>query len=72
MKDQTLKKHLKKELPRIEKELRAVLEQWEEDHERYFMVNDGRYLDTIKMQWSERQATKCTEKAKKVRLLCSL
>ena len=66
LKDQAMKKHLKKELPRVEKELKTVLEQWEEDHERFFMVNDGRYLDTIRLQWNERQASKCTEKAKRV------
>lgn len=64
-----MKKNLKKELPRVEKELKSVLEQWEEDHERFFMVNDGRYLDTIKLQWNERQATKCTEKVKRVSYL---
>ena len=62
-----MKKQLKKELPRVEKELNAVLEQWEEDHERYFMVNDGRYLDSIKLQWSEKEASKCQEKMKRVR-----
>lgn len=61
-----MKKQLKKDLPRIEKELNGILEQWEEDHERYFMVNDGRYLDTIKMQWTEQEANKCQEKLKRV------
>lgn len=61
-----MRKQLKKELPRVEKELDAALQQWEEDHERYFMVNDGRYLDTIKAQWSEKEASKCQEKIKRV------
>lgn len=66
LKDQALKKQLKKELPRIEKELKAVLAQWEEDHERFFMVQDSRYLDTIQLQWTEKKLTKCTEKVKRV------
>lgn len=65
LKDQALKKQLKKELPRIEKELKAVLAQWEEDHERFFMVQDSRYLDTIQLQWTEKKLTKCTEKVKR-------
>ena len=71
LKDQALKKQLKKELPRVEKELRGVLEQWEEDHERFFMVKDGRYLDTMKMQWEARETEKCNEKAKRVGSGCS-
>ena len=69
LKDQAMKKQLKKDLPKLEKELNVILQQWEEDHERYFMVNDGRYLDTIRMQWNEKEATKCQEKMKRV---CSL
>lgn len=48
LKDQTLRKLIKKELPRIEKELNAVLVQWEEDHERFFMVHDH---TTIARKW---------------------
>lgn len=66
MKDQALKKHIKKELPRVEKELNAVLVQWEEDHERFFMVHDSRYLDTIQLQWTEKKMIKCNEKVKRV------
>lgn len=66
LKDQAMKKHLKKELPRVEKELNAVLTEWEEDHERFFMVHDSRYLDTIQLQWAEKKITKCTEKVKRV------
>lgn len=69
LKDQAMKKQLKKDLPRVEKELDMVLEQWEDDHERFFMINDGRYLDTIKLQWSEMEASKCNEKLKRVKHL---
>lgn len=66
LKDQTLKKQVKKELPRVEKELNGVLEQWEEDHERFFIVHDSRYLDTVKLQWRDKENTKCSEKLKRV------
>lgn len=65
LKDQAVKKQLKKELPRIEKELNTVLVQWEEDHERFFMVHDSRYLDSIQLQWEEKKMNKCNEKAKR-------
>jgi uncharacterized protein YqgV (UPF0045/DUF77 family) len=66
LKDQAMKKQIKKELPRVEKELNSVLAEWEEDHERFFMVHDNRYLDTIQLQWAEKKLTKCTEKVKRV------
>lgn len=66
LKDQTLRKHIKKELPRNEKELNAVLVQWEEDHERFFMVHDSRYLDTVQLQWNQTETNKCSEKVKRV------
>ena len=71
LKDQAMKKHLKKELPRVEKELSTVLTEWEEDHERFFMVHDSRYLDTIQLQWAEKKITKCTEKVKRVSFYAS-
>lgn len=66
LKDQAMKKQLKKELPKIEKELNTVLLQWEDDHERFFMVEDGRYLDTIKLQWDQKKEDKSNEKLKRV------
>ena len=50
----------------MEKELKSVLEQWEEDHERYFVISDSRYLDTIARQWAERDEQKEKEKVKRV------
>ncbi len=52
--------------PQIEKELRSVLQEWENDHERHFVVKDSRYLDTINRQWEEKNATKEVEKMKRV------
>lgn len=64
-----LRKQLEKELPKVEKQLKAVLLQWEEDHERYFVVSDTRYLDTMEYQMKERSQEREQEKIKKVILL---
>ena len=61
-----MKKLLKKELPRVEKGLRVMLEEWEGKHERLFMVKDARYLDTMKSQWMEKELTKSIEKKNRV------
>ena len=50
----------------IEKELESVLTMWENDHERYFVVKDSRYLDTVKNQWEEKNEQKEKEKMQRV------
>lgn len=52
----------------VEKELKAMLSEWENDHERYFIIRDTRYLDTIEHQWQEKNETKEKEKMKRVSL----
>ena len=66
-----------RELPKLEKELRAVLQQWEQDHGRSFVVRDEPYLDTMNGQWRDLKQQK--EKEKELRVchmvecwLCSL
>ena len=61
-----MKKQLTKELPRVEKALKEVLKNWEDDHERFFIMHDTRYLDTIEQQWKEKEANKSQEKVKRV------
>ena len=61
-----LRKQLEKELPRAERELKGVLSQWEEDHERHFIVLDTRFLDLLEQQIEERSCKKESEKMKKV------
>ena len=50
----------------VEKELKATLSEWENDHERYFIIKDSRYLDTIESQWKEKNEIKEKEKLKRV------
>lgn len=51
----------------VENELKSVLSQWEQDHERYLIVRDERYLDTIERQWGEKRHLEEQEKLEKVR-----
>ena len=44
-----------------------MLAMWENDHERYFVVRDSRYLDTIQNQWEEKNEQKEKEKIQRVR-----
>lgn len=43
-----------------------MLAMWENDHERYFVVRDSRYLDTIQHQWEEKNEQKEKEKIQRV------
>ena len=43
-----------------------MVTQWEEDHERHFVVFDTRFLDLMEEQIEERSQKKETEKMKKV------
>lgn len=44
--------------------------QWENDHERHFVVHDNRYLDNIEKQWEDKNLEKEQEKMKRVRGTC--
>ena len=61
-----LRKQLEKELPRIEKELKTVILQWEEDHERHFIIHDTHFLDVMEQQNEESSHKREKEKIKKV------
>ena len=43
-----------------------MLTMWERDHERYFVVKDSRYLDTIEGQWEEKNEQREKEKMERV------
>ena len=44
-----------------------MLTQWEQDHERYLIVHNERYLDTIDRQWGEKKQLEEQEKLEKVK-----
>ena len=51
---------------KTEKKLQSILQQWEEDHSRHFIVNDQRYLDDVESRWDNYHQAKEEEKLKRV------
>lgn len=47
LREEKMRKRIAKELPKIEADLSKVLEQWEEEYGRPFLVHGERYLDEI-------------------------
>ncbi|KAK4169441.1 anaphase spindle elongation protein 1 [Cladorrhinum sp. PSN259] len=49
LREEKMRKRIAKELPKVTVELRKVLEQWEDEYGRPFMVHGERYLDVIEL-----------------------
>ncbi|KAK2781706.1 hypothetical protein FQN52_001381 [Onygenales sp. PD_12] len=47
LREEKMRKRIAKELPKVEAELRRILEQWEDEYGRPFLVHGERYLDEI-------------------------
>ncbi|KAL1956419.1 hypothetical protein VTO42DRAFT_7305 [Malbranchea cinnamomea] len=47
LREEKMRKRIAKELPKVEEQLRKVLEKWEEDYGRPFLVYGERYLDEL-------------------------
>ena len=47
LREEKMRKRIAKDLPKVEMELKKVLENWEDEYGRPFMVNGERYLDQI-------------------------
>jgi protein regulator of cytokinesis 1 len=47
LREEKMRKRIAKELPKVEAELRKILEQWEDEYGRPFLVYGDRYLDEI-------------------------
>ncbi|XP_065843571.1 protein regulator of cytokinesis 1-like isoform X2 [Oscarella lobularis] len=59
---------LKKELPKVERDLKGLLTDWQTVNQKYFIVNDVPYLDVLDADWSEFKSHKEQEKlARKTR-----
>ena len=54
----------------VESDLRKMLQEWEEDHDRVFEVHDARYIDTMDAQWVHFREEKDQQKAMRVRHTC--
>ena len=47
LREEKMRKRIAKELPKVETELRKILEQWEDEYGRPFLVHGDRYLDEL-------------------------
>ncbi|XP_065183072.1 protein regulator of cytokinesis 1-like [Sycon ciliatum] len=66
LKEEKLRKQISKELPKVEKDLRIVVQDWEASNKHSFQINDARYLDSIEMQWDSHAQRKEAEKTKRL------
>jgi protein regulator of cytokinesis 1 len=69
LQEQRLHQKVNKDLPKVEKKLHAILEEWENDHCRHFIIKDQRYIDELDSCWTNYNQTKEEEKVKRVSLL---
>jgi hypothetical protein len=69
LQEQRLHQKVNKDLPKVEKKLHAILEEWENDHCRHFIIKDQRYIDELDTCWTNYNQTKEEEKVKRVSLL---
>ncbi|KAK3333314.1 microtubule associated protein-domain-containing protein [Cercophora scortea] len=49
LREEKMRKRIAKELPKVTAELRKILEKWEDEYGRPFLVHGERYLDVIEM-----------------------
>jgi len=49
LREEKMRKRIAKELPKVAADLRKVLEKWEDEYSRPFLVHGERYLDAIEM-----------------------
>ncbi|KAG9562590.1 hypothetical protein KCU79_g6271, partial [Aureobasidium melanogenum] len=47
LREEKMRKRIAKELPKVESDLRQILEEWEEEYGRPFLVHGERYLDEL-------------------------
>ncbi|RFU79566.1 microtubule-associated, map65 ase1-type [Trichoderma arundinaceum] len=57
LREEKMRKRIAKELPKVTAELRKVLEQWEEEYDRPFLVYGERYLDEVEAEDAKKPAT---------------
>jgi protein regulator of cytokinesis 1 len=56
LREEKMRKRIAKELPKVSAELRKVLEQWEDEYGRPFLVHGDRYLDTLDADETSKRA----------------
>ncbi|XP_076104948.1 protein regulator of cytokinesis 1-like isoform X1 [Mytilus galloprovincialis] len=56
------RKKVLKELPKVEEDVKALIADWEKQHEKPFLVDGRRFVDYIEKQWATHQSSKIIEK----------
>ncbi|XP_069899396.1 protein regulator of cytokinesis 1 isoform X4 [Dipodomys merriami] len=67
LKEEKQRAKLQKTLPKLEEELKAQIEMWEQEHSQSFVVNGKNFMDYVAEQWQLHQLEK--ERAKQERQL---
>ncbi|KAG9685568.1 hypothetical protein KCU76_g11614, partial [Aureobasidium melanogenum] len=63
LREEKMRKRIAKELPKVESDLRQILEEWEEEYGRPFLVHGERYLDELEAT-SQKPATQGSVRSK--------
>uniref|UniRef100_A0A2I2ZGQ3 Protein regulator of cytokinesis 1 n=1 Tax=Gorilla gorilla gorilla TaxID=9595 RepID=A0A2I2ZGQ3_GORGO len=70
LKEEKQRAKLQKMLPKLEEELKARIELWEQEHSKAFMVNGQKFMEYVAEQWEMHRLEK--ERAKQERVTHSL
>ncbi|KAM8860679.1 protein regulator of cytokinesis 1-like isoform 1-T1 [Synchiropus picturatus] len=62
LKEEKQRNDLAKSLPKLEKNLKAQIDVWEQEHGREFYVNGQKFLEYVQQQWEQHHAEKEKEK----------
>ncbi|XP_042267522.1 protein regulator of cytokinesis 1-like isoform X2 [Thunnus albacares] len=62
LKEEKQRCDLQKSLPKLEKSLKAEIDEWEQEHGKEFLVNGQKFLEYVKEQWDHHHTEKEKEK----------
>nr|XP_043891240.1 protein regulator of cytokinesis 1-like isoform X2 [Solea senegalensis] len=62
LKEEKQRTDLQKSLPKLEKSLKAQIDEWEQEHGKEFLVNGQKFLDYVQEQWQQHHSEKEKEK----------
>ncbi|XP_023128588.2 protein regulator of cytokinesis 1-like isoform X2 [Amphiprion ocellaris] len=62
LKEEKQRSDLQKSLPKLEKNLKAQIDAWEEQHCKEFLVNGQKFLEYVQQQWDHHHSEKEKEK----------
>ncbi|CAK6961519.1 protein regulator of cytokinesis 1-like [Scomber scombrus] len=62
LKEEKQRTDLQKSLPKLEKSLKAQIDNWEEEHGKEFLVNEQKFLEYVQQQWDHHHSEKEKEK----------